>query len=379
MSSTNQSAIESIDAVYGRLLESVHFAGYGFDRACDQLQHLLTDGRWTRVGPRYEHIDDFLNTLKLGHLRAAAEKRKALSLQLAKLGAGQRATARMLGVDKNTVRADLGKIPPKSKAKSAECNGYEGDSGGDSPPWTLSGFDAAKAVKRTAAKRAKRGRRLAIGNGSPPPPELRTGDFREVLSDIDDDSVSLIFTDPPYDTESIPLYGDLAKFAARVLRPGGSLLAYCSQHAMPKIINLICPHLQWHWLLGCYNGSSQYSRMYGHNVLVAWRPILWFVKPPRRRLEQPVVDMVSRGEKPEKEFDSWQQPIAEPLYFIEALSEPGGLIVDPFAGSGTTILAARKLGRRVIAAEIDEKAVAAMSARLAAEERGEASGRAIPD
>ncbi len=52
------------------------------------------------------------------------------------------------------------------------------------------------------------------------------GDFRELGAAIPDGSVSLIFTDPPYDRASLPLYSDLGAFAARVLRPGGSLITY---------------------------------------------------------------------------------------------------------------------------------------------------------
>src|SRR5437762_10705349 len=47
-------------------------------------------------------------------------------------------------------------------------------------------------------------------------------DFRTL--ELPDASVDLIFTDPPYDRDSVPLYGDMANIAARVLRPGGSLL-----------------------------------------------------------------------------------------------------------------------------------------------------------
>ena len=41
--------------------------------------------------------------------------------------------------------------------------------------------------------------------------EIITGDARELAKDIPDNSIDLIFTDPPYAKEYIPLYGWLSK------------------------------------------------------------------------------------------------------------------------------------------------------------------------
>lgn len=46
-------------------------------------------------------------------------------------------------------------------------------------------------------------------------------------------------------------------------------------------------------------------------------------------------------------------------------SRPGDLVVDPFVGSGTTLVAARALGRRAIGGDLDPAYVAAAAARLA--------------
>ena len=51
-------------------------------------------------------------------------------------------------------------------------------------------------------------------------------------------------------------------------------------------------------------------------------------------------------------------------YFILTYTNPGDLIVDPFSGSGTTAVAAHKLGRRFICIEKDPDYWAASIKRL---------------
>ena len=42
-----------------------------------------------------------------------------------------------------------------------------------------------------------------------------------------------------------------------------------------------------------------------------------------------------------------------PRFFITALTQPNDLIYDPFAGSGTAVIAAQQTGRRCVTMEID--------------------------
>ena len=64
-------------------------------------------------------------------------------------------------------------------------------------------------------------------------------------------------------------------------------------------------------------------------------------------------------------------PTQKPLPLMEALvskhSNPEDLVLDPFAGSGTTGIAAHRLGRRWIGVEINEEHYNAACARLEAE------------
>lgn len=59
-----------------------------------------------------------------------------------------------------------------------------------------------------------------------------------------------------------------------------------------------------------------------------------------------------------------QKPVSALLPLIETFSKPGGLVLDPFAGSGSTLLAARMLGRPYLGIELDAGYHALASQRL---------------
>lgn len=59
-------------------------------------------------------------------------------------------------------------------------------------------------------------------------------------------------------------------------------------------------------------------------------------------------------------------PTPKPIPLMEALIEyaPAGVIADPFAGSGATLIAARALGRRAIGVEMNEQYAETTARRL---------------
>lgn len=59
-----------------------------------------------------------------------------------------------------------------------------------------------------------------------------------------------------------------------------------------------------------------------------------------------------------------EKPVELMAYLIESFTEEGGLVVDPFAGSGATLVAAKKLGRDYIGIELDEDYYQAAKKRL---------------
>ena len=60
---------------------------------------------------------------------------------------------------------------------------------------------------------------------------------------------------------------------------------------------------------------------------------------------------------PQPHLHPTMKPIKVLLVWIAYLSKPGEIVLDPFAGSGTTLLAAQKLGRRFIGIEKEEEYV----------------------
>lgn len=62
-----------------------------------------------------------------------------------------------------------------------------------------------------------------------------------------------------------------------------------------------------------------------------------------------------------------EKPISLIRHMVEASSRPGDLILDPFAGSGSTLDAARQSGRRAIGIEKDERWCEYIAKRLAQE------------
>ena len=49
------------------------------------------------------------------------------------------------------------------------------------------------------------------------------------------------------------------------------------------------------------------------------------------------------------------KPVALMQYLIRHITPPGGTVLDPFAGSGSTAMAARMSGRRAVLVEADER------------------------
>ena len=116
--------------------------------------------------------------------------------------------------------------------------------------------------------------------------QLVNDDFREYCKLIPDNSIDLIFTDPPYPRRDLPIYRDLAIVADRVLKEGASLVTYAGHYALPQIFKYFEESSSlnyWHIFDVVHSGKA--ARMFHRHVEVGWKPLIWYVKG--KKLTQP--------------------------------------------------------------------------------------------
>ncbi len=197
--------------------------------------------------------------------------------------------------------------------------------------------------------------------------DLQFGEMQTLGENIPDNSIDMIFTDPPYTEGSLPLYADLARLADRVLKPGGSLITYVGHYALFKINDLIRSNseLVYHWqIIVRHNGSK--SRIHARHIWPYYKPLLWYYKPNtdgKLTIYQDVADLVE-SKAVSKDSHEWEQSTIEAEHMIKPLTVEGNIVLDPFMGSGTTGEAALNLKRRFIGIEVDKEHYSRTKQRL---------------
>lgn len=212
------------------------------------------------------------------------------------------------------------------------------------------------------------------GRGRATPLDAARGPARDVLCIdavagcrlIEPDSVDMIFTDPPYNRDSLPLYETVAICAARVLMPGKFLLAMSGGLYQDEIMAAMSRHLTYYWTFHVYLSGSATGEVHpGGNhkpIITRVKPIHAFVKgwgEPRTVIYDPF-----SGDGNDKRFHHWGQDAKSARYYIDCFTNEGDLVLDPFCGGGTTPLVCQALKRQYIAFDSDPEAIETTRARL---------------
>ena len=228
------------------------------------------------------------------------------------------------------------------------------------------------------------------------------GDSRQVLKNFESNFIDLIHTSPPYNIEKpyahtadnlkheeyLHLLTDIFSECYRILKPNSSLFlqtGYCHNKStevfpidmlmynkMREIGFRLWDRIIWH-----FRGGVSLSRKFKNTH----ETILWWIKPGYKEKDQPFFDVDSVREK-SLSYDKrnnllgknpgnvwiedrvafggmardtthiaiYPESITERI--IRSCSRKNDVVLDPFAGSGTTPAMARSLGRRWVGVEV---------------------------
>jgi hypothetical protein len=189
------------------------------------------------------------------------------------------------------------------------------------------------------------------------------GDCREVLPLLN--GAQLVMTDPPYPQQFAHIW-DFLTVAHNAMLEGASLLTYCGHYQLPLVFRHAAEsQLRFNWLCIQPNADGINPTMHGLHVKVNFKPVLWFTKG-HPRVDGVMDDRLDRiGKDWAKALHKWAQPIC-PLPILK-LTRVNEIVLDPFMGSGTTLVAAKQLSRKAIGIELEEKYCEIAARRLSQE------------
>jgi len=181
-------------------------------------------------------------------------------------------------------------------------------------------------------------------------------DFREGAKTIENNSVDAIITDPPYPIEYIDLWADMFAIADRILKPSAFLVTYANHQNLDRIFQLPNP-LKYYWTFKLDFTSKPIAM--GRNLIATWKPVLIFQKLPFKKIEETLEDNIKESkpfnyDERNMHKSNWGQSLGKFEWIIDKFTKPGDLIVEPFAGTGTTLVASKNMKRRCIGYEIDK-------------------------
>jgi len=173
-------------------------------------------------------------------------------------------------------------------------------------------------------------------------------DFRYI--EIPENFIDMIFTDPPYIKDGIPLYEDVAKLGAIVLKPGGFLVVYASDYWLAETFPIMLKHLNYWYLY--HHINIQNATVWPRKIFAKAKSLIAFSKgkavSQKWHNNLPVTGVKEKSHRK----DNWEQTVNEAKFFIENLCPENGLVLDPMCGSGTTCIAAKQLNRNYIGIDI---------------------------
>ena len=210
----------------------------------------------------------------------------------------------------------------------------------------------------------------------------------EFLKTIEDESVDLIATDPPYEINYSNFEWDkknldweyISKEFSRVLKKNGNIIIFQGWSQVINTINIFNNiFLLKNWII--------YDRIKGRgaktNLVSTREDVLWYVKEDKNYTYNKIFSNIKKatggtiGRKngseyralsnvwtdispivpwsPERVAHPTQKPLMLMNRIVTIFSNENDWVLDPFMGSGSTMVSAKNLGRNYLGCEIDKE------------------------
>lgn len=212
---------------------------------------------------------------------------------------------------------------------------------------------------------------------------LYHGDCRDVAPSVPTGGVDFLLTDPPYGMafvsgwtlEKATVRSDGVRQGIRAVRwalntlepsfsPDMHAVVFCHWESWPDFYDNLCHLFPIRNALVWYKGGGGMGDL-RHEYAKDYEVMLFGARSRGRELRGIRRGAVLTGHKRVSSSERdvpFQKPVGLLAELIERHTPPGGLVLDPFAGSGSTLVAAKQASRRCIAMELDE-ALCEVSAR----------------
>lgn len=225
-------------------------------------------------------------------------------------------------------------------------------------------------------------------------PEIRlyNDDCVKSMRQIESDTIDLIVTDPPYNLGNfmknrdtnlkrmrenffVSAGWDNLEFeeweqsmdsffseSARVIKNGGSMIVFMAIIKVESIIKLAEKHGFYYKTTGIWHKTNPMPRNMNLHFVNSTEAWLYFTYKKRTgtfnnegALYHDFIEtsVTSSGERKFGKHPT-QKPESLIQHFIELLSNPEDIVMDPFMGSGTTGVVSKKFGRNFVGIELDK-------------------------
>lgn len=212
--------------------------------------------------------------------------------------------------------------------------------------------------------------------------KLVNGDCMEFMASIPDNSVDLIVTDPPYKTTSRGGTGNSGGMCKKEIFSKGQVFKHNDMKMsdyMPELFRILKDGSHFYIMTNQVNLYEMLTvaketgfhftksliwnkgnKIMGQAYMSQFEYILFFRKGKFKRINNcgtaDILDVPNKKTKGEdgKNLHDTEKPVELMRILIENSSNEGDIVLDPFMGVGSTVLASIETERRGIGVELDE-------------------------